>query len=65
MREALDQLQEATTALDRFLNDLYYAEHTADRMRAIELTWKAKKDLWYARMHLVDAFAGAQTPVPH
>ena len=65
MREVLDRLREAETALDNFLNDLYYSQHTADRLRAIELCWKAKKDLWYTRMHLVNAFAGVQTPVPH
>lgn len=59
MREALDRLREATTALDNQLNDAYYSRDTADAMRAIELLWKAKKNLWYAMMHALNAFAGA------
>jgi len=64
VREALDRLQEATTALDNQLHDVYFTRDMADRMRALGLLWKAKKNLWYARMHMVDAFAGQQTPVP-
>ncbi len=64
MREVLDRLQETMTALDNQLHDLYFTPDTAARFRALELLWKAKRDLWYARMHMVDAFAGHQTPVP-
>ena len=59
MREALDRLREAETALDHRLSEIYYMEHTADRLRAIELLWTAKKNLWYAHMHALNAFAGA------
>ena len=64
MREALDRLQEAMTALDNVLNTAYYSPDEADRDRAIILLWKAKRSLWYARMCMADAFAGHQTPVP-
>ena len=59
MREVLDRLREAGTALDNQLNAAYYNRDTADAMRAIELLWKAKKNLWYATMHALNAFAGA------
>jgi len=64
VREVLDRLREAETALDNRLCKTYYMKHTADRLRAIELLWKAKKNLWYAHMHTLNAFAGAGTPVP-
>jgi len=64
VREALDRLREAETALDNRLSKTYYMKHTADRLRAIELLWKAKKNLWWAHMHALNAFAGVQTPVP-
>ncbi len=64
MREVLDRLRETETALDNRLAEIYYMKHTADRLRAIELLWRAKQDLWYAHMHAFDAFAGKQTPVP-
>ncbi len=64
MREVLDRLREAGTALDGRLTETYYMKHTADRLRAIELLWKAKKNLWWAHMHALDAFAGTGTPVP-
>jgi len=64
VREVLDRLREAETALDRHMHDLYFSKHTADRIRALELIWKGKKNLWYAQMHLVNAFAGARGPDP-
>ncbi len=64
MRELMDRLRETETALDRELNNVYYKKCLADRDRAIVLLWKAKRSLWYAQMCALDAFAGAQTPVP-
>lgn len=64
MREALDRLREAETALDNGLNDAYYTKHTAHRLRMIQLLWEAKQALWWATMHALNAAAGAVTPVP-
>lgn len=64
MREVLDRLREAETALDKALSTAYYSPDEADRDRAIILFWKAKRSLWYAQMCSLDAIAGAQTPVP-
>lgn len=60
MREVLDRLREAETALDQQLSTVYHSTETAHRRRAIELLWKAKKDLWWTIMHVFDAFAGVQ-----
>ena len=60
MREVLDRLREAETALDSRMHELYYMQHTADRTRALSLLWKAKQSLWYTTMHAFDAFAGVQ-----
>ncbi len=64
MREVLDRLREAETALDKQMSDLYYAQHTANRVRALTLLWEAKQSLWYASMHLFNAFAGPK-PAGH
>lgn len=64
MRDLMDRLREAETALDNQLNEAYYKKCQADRDRAIVLFWKAKQSIWYATMCALDAFAGAQTPVP-
>lgn len=60
MRELMDRLREAETALDNQLHELYYITPTSKRMRAIELLWKAKRHLWYAMMDALNAAAGAQ-----
>ena len=60
MREVLDRLREAESALDTQLSTIYHSKETAHRRRAIELLWKAKKDLWWATMQVFDAFAGVQ-----
>lgn len=60
MREVLDRLREAETAIDAQLHEVYYMRHTADRMRALELLWDAKKSLWYAMMHTFNAHAGVR-----
>lgn len=59
MREILDRLREATTALDNELNELYYARPIAEQVRAINLIWKAKQSLWWTQMHVLNAAASA------
>jgi len=58
MREALDRLREAETALDRRLHETYFSKDLTGRTRALGLFWKAKEDIWFAQMHVLDAFAG-------
>ena len=62
MREILDRLREAVTALDIQLNELYYAKPVADQVRAINLLWKAKQSLWWTQMHVLNAAAGEPAP---
>ena len=62
MREILDRLREAVTALDIQLNELYYAKPAAEQVRAINLLWKAKQSLWYTQMHVLHAAAGEPEP---
>ena len=64
MREILDRLREAETALDIQLNELYYARPVADQIRAINLLWKAKQALWYTQMHVLNAATGEESPCP-
>jgi len=61
VREILDRLREAMTALDTQLNELYYARPVAEQIRAINLLWKAKQALWYTQMHVLNAAAGAES----
>jgi len=62
MREVLDRIHEAETALDRQLTELYYATELEHRQWAITLCWKAKQNLWYASMHTLNAAAGPEPP---
>ena len=55
MREVLDRLREAETALDKELRKLYYATHAPDRKKALHRLWKAKQHLWYAQMYTLNA----------
>jgi len=64
VREVLDRLREAESALSAQLNELYYTEDTDDRAQAIDLLWMAKQHVWYASMNVLNAAAGHQTPVP-
>lgn len=64
MREALDRLQEAMTALDNQLNDAYYLKYTPDRMRLLDLLFKAKRSVWFAQMHVLNAAAGSPDCAP-
>lgn len=58
MREVLDRLREAETALNKQLHDTYFSKNATDRTRALGLFWKAKEDIWFAQMHVLDAFRG-------
>jgi len=62
MREVLDRLREAETALDQKLNELYYEEETQERLRALHRLWNAKKSIWHAQMCVLDAAAGEPVP---
>jgi len=64
VREVLDRLREAVTALDRQLSELYFIKRSGDRTQAMRLLWKAKQDLWYAQMHILNAAAGSEGPGP-
>ncbi len=55
MREVLDRLREAETALDRELMELFYREDSATRTKAINRLWKAKQNIWHAQMHTLNA----------
>jgi len=62
VREALDRLREAETALDRHLSDFYFLPDSPDRTRVMTLLWKAKKSIWHAQMCVLDAAAGHRDP---
>ncbi len=64
MREVLDRLREAETALDHELMEVYYAEHSADRAKALGLLLAAKSNVWLAQMHVLNAAAGTEGPDP-
>jgi len=64
VREILDRLREAETALDSQLNELYYAKPATDQVRAINLLWKAKQSLWYTQKHVLNAATGEESPCP-
>ncbi len=58
MREILDRLREAETALDTKLRELYYEGGDQGTLRAVHKLWKAKKSIWHAQMCTLDAVAG-------
>ena len=58
MREILDRLKEAMAALDQELHDTYFSVGMGDQRRAIGLFWKAKQNVWFAQMQVLDAFQG-------
>ena len=62
MREVLDRLREAETALDKQLSDLYFAPDTGARFLAINLLWQAKRGVWNAFMHTLKAATGLEPP---
>lgn len=64
MREVIDRLREAETALDRQLSDLYFTEHSAARTRALTLLLAAKANVWFAQMQALDAHAGSSPADP-
>lgn len=55
MREVLDRLREAETALDSRLNDAYFLPDSSNRTGIIALLWKAKQGVWLATMHMLCA----------
>ncbi len=57
MREVLDRLREAETAIDTRLNDVYYLAPSLGRTASIDLLWKAKQALWWATLHTLNAAA--------
>ncbi len=57
MREVLDRLREATTAIDHELIEVYYAEHTPGRAKALGLLLTAKQNVWLAQMQALEANA--------
>lgn len=60
MREVLDRLREAMTALDHELMELFHSEDSITRENAINLLWKAKQDIWLAQMHTLNAAASSE-----
>lgn len=64
MREVLDRLREAETALDRQLNAYYYLGDAQHNLRVIHKLWRAKKSIWHAQMCILDAAAGEEGPDP-
>jgi len=64
VREVLDRLREAETALDQKLLDLYYEGESQEMPRAMHKLWRAKKSIWHAQMCVLDAAAGHDQPDP-
>jgi len=64
VREVLDRLREAESALDHRLNDLYFEGESQEMLRIVHRLWKAKKSIWHAQMCVLDAAAGAEGPDP-
>ncbi|MBA7635003.1 hypothetical protein ES703_42603 [subsurface metagenome] len=62
MREVLDRLREAETAIDHELGELYFGPDTGGRFKALNLLWKAKRNVWTATMHTLNAAAGLEPP---
>ena len=60
MREVLDRLREAETALDAQLNDLYFKDKSPQRAFTLEYLWKAKQSLWWATLHTLNAASGGE-----
>ena len=64
MREVLDRLREAETALDNYLRELYCPVLTSRRAWTIDRLWNAKRYLWYTQMSALSAASGSETPEP-
>ncbi len=64
MREILDRLREAETALDKQLMELFYMKHTEDLRMVIQRVWKAKQNIWTAQMYMLQAAAGPKPTDP-
>ena len=58
MKEILAGLKEAMTTIDQELHDAYFSVGMGDQRRAIGLFWKAKQNIWFAQMQVLDAFRG-------
>ena len=63
MKEILAGLKEAMTTIDQELHDTFFTVGMGDQRRAIGVLWKAKQNIWWAQMQILDAFRGA-TPEP-
>ena len=59
MQEILDSLKEAQKSIDQQLYDTFFSKGPAGQSRAIRVFWKAKQNIWFAQMHVLDAFQGA------
>jgi len=62
VRQVLDRIHEAETALDRELVELYYKPSASKNRRAMSLLWETKRDLWRASLRVLDAAAGPNPP---
>ncbi|MBA7474262.1 hypothetical protein ES707_09610 [subsurface metagenome] len=58
MREVLDRLREAAALVDQQLHDTFFSKGPCGQKRAITVLWKAKQNIWWAQMQVLDAFAG-------
>ena len=65
MREVLDRLREAETALDSRLSEHYFEGEAQSNLRVVHKLWKAKKSIWHALMCVLDAAAGAGKPMSY
>jgi len=65
VREVLDRLREAESALDSELAQLFLAEQELshpERKQIMDGYWKAKEAVWYASMHVL--YAGTTSTEP-
>lgn len=54
----LDRLREAMGLIDQQLHDTFFTEGQGDQRRVIGKLWKAKQNIWWAQMQILDAFRG-------
>ena len=64
MREVLDRLREAESALDKELMETYYQREMPERQQALDTLWEAKQSLWYAQMCVLDTAANTEPVDP-
>ena len=58
MQAILGPLKEAQEAIDQQLHDTFFSQGPAGQKRAIGVFWKAKQNIWWAQMQVLDAFQG-------